>query len=407
MTKFKNPTVAEAIVGFLKSELKTLDAKKTPQDDQERYRHRRNREQVQRTCLGALVRLKALTAAPEIAKLAREATDLEDRKLRALAAHALKDSEPARELIRDFQAQKLELFKLKITVPEERDSPFINQLSMIVDFMIDTNLPEADQALLQLADGEYPCAATIEKKVLESRAAWHDDDPWLKHAFCLRVLRRMLENTTLTEGKYEVSGNTLSHRTKNSTSSGSLPDFLKEPDARIDATNVRVCDEAGEKLSSLLSFAPRYHPLLKNADEQLSALKREYDRFGGNFRQVTWFERRIMNLDHWNISFVPDIHLDQPATAADVTSGKAIFHLAGRGKPTKLELPAAAKLVNEVKNNEAPYYLILQAELDEGGNTILGVVSKSECTKRPAGDFGSIQSIAEMLKELEEKQKTP
>jgi len=405
LTKFKNPTVAEAILVLLQSELKAFDEKK-PAADQERRSLGYDREKFQRRCLGALVELGDPAVAPEIAKLARAATNLEDRQLRALAAHALKESAPARELIRDFQEQKLEFFHgEKRPAANERDSSLENQLTKMVSFMVDTKLAEADKALQQLADPEYKFADFVRKQVISSRTAWHDDGPWLKHPFCLRILRRMLEDTTLTDSKYEISDDRLSEKSATGSSSGPIPEFLQDPETRIDATNGRVCDEAAEKLSSLLCISPRFHPLLKDADQRLAALKREYDRFDGNFRQVTNFERHLMKLDVWNISYVPNINLTQPATAADVAAGKAIFHQQGRGKPAKLELPAAAKLAKDADNNDAPYALILQAELDEAGNTVLGVVLSKECLHRPAGDFGSIQSVAELLKEVQEKNK--
>jgi hypothetical protein len=404
LTKFKNSSVAEAILVLLKSELKSFEEKKAA-DEQERRSLSYDREKIQRRCLSALVELGDNAAAPEIAKLARVATDFEDRQLRALAAHALKDSAPARELIRDFQEQKLELFKVANKPDtDERDSSHESQLMKVISFMIDTKLPEADLALQKLADPQYKFAEFVQKKVLSSRTAWHDDGPWLKHPFCLKILRRMLEDTTLTDSKYEINDNRLSEKSSSGSSNGPIPEFLQDPEKRIDATNARVCDEAAEKLAGLLCYAPRFHPLLKDADVRLAGLKREYDRFNGNFRQVTNFERHLMKLDVWSLSYIPNIKLTQPATAADVATGKAIFQQQGRGQSAKLELPAAAKLVKEVDNNDAPYFLILQAELDETGNTVLGVLSATECQRRPASDFGSIQSVADLLKEAQEKQ---
>jgi hypothetical protein len=404
LTKFKNPTVAQAILALLQSELKAFDEKK-PADDQERRSLGYEREKFQRRCLGALVELGDPAVAPEIAKLARAATNLEERQLRALAAHALQDSGPARELIRDFQEQKLELFQSRNKADaNERDSSSEDQLTKTVSFLVDTKLPEADQALQQLADPQFKFADFVRKQVTSSRIHWHDDGPWLKHPFCLRILRRMLDDTTLTDSKYEISDGRLSVNSSNGSSSGPIPEFLQDPETRIDATNARVCDDAAEKLSSLLCFAPRFHPLFKDADERLAALKREYDRFDGKFRQLSNFERHLMKLDVWSIAYVPDIHLAQPATAADIKTGKAIFQQQGSGKPANLELPAVAKLVKDAENNDAPYYLILQAELDEAGNTILGVVSAKECQRRPASDFGSIRSVAELLKEKQKEQ---
>lgn len=396
LIKFKNPTVAEAILGLLHSELKRYET--VPSAENEQPQSEYGKEQLTRGCLDALVKLGDRTAAGEVAKLARATTVLEQRKQRSLAANELGDAGPARELIRDFQEAKLELINHKKKQGQrERPEELERALISFIHFLVQTKLPEAEQAMQQLADPKHPYAAILEQQILLD---FTNHNP---PAFVLPILGRLLENTTLSDIKYEIINGSLKFKSKNRAGASTIPLALQDPAVRIDAANSRICDEAATRLSRLLVYVPEYHPLLKDSDEHFAKVKREYQRFAGNFRKLNASEAHVMHASPWGNAFVPNIDLKQPASEADVQAGRAIFHLNGQGKLANLKLPTFAKLLKDQDNNDAPYQLIVQAEIQADGNTLYGVVSRSGCMQRAAAEFGPVRSVEEIFKELEEQ----
>ena len=154
-------------------------------------------------------------------------------------------------------------------------------------------------------------------------------------------------------------------------SSTGILDFLAEPAIRRTEAAERACDAAAEKLNELVVGLPRCHPLLKDADKRLDALKASLDRLGTNFRRPTWRESQTLDLRFWSPTFMPNISsLGRAATAEDVKAGKAVFHLEGKGKPAELKLPAVAMLKADERKERPARLLIVQAEIGPDGTAL-------------------------------------
>src|SRR5262249_19532498 len=149
------------------------------------------------------------------------------------------------------------------------------------------NLPETERALQALSDPTHPFAELVKQRVLEDRADWSSETPWFTHPFCLAILRRELDNTKSNGGVYKIVDDRFVHEYQNGSSTSGIPEFLADPEIRRNEAPQRFCDDAAEKLQSLVIGLPGYHPLLKDADQRLTKLRAEFDRFAGNFRRAT------------------------------------------------------------------------------------------------------------------------
>lgn len=170
--------------------------------------------------------------------------------------------------------------------------------------------------------------------------------------------------------------------------------MLRNPAARADRAEVRVCDQAATALSSLLFGAAEYHPLLKDADKRLADLKALMDRWAGHWRRLTPAESRALNASPWRSVFVPDIRpLDRPATADDVAALKAVFHLDGQGKVARRDLPATGTYRGPLPQWKETPVLIVQAEVRPDGKTLLGVIGIGGVWAVEADEIGDIAPL--------------
>jgi hypothetical protein len=185
-----------------------------------------------------------------------------------------------------------------------------------------------------------------------------------------------------------------------------VPDFLRDPAVRHTEVEERACDVAVEKLGELVVGLPLYHPLFKDADERLKAVKAAFDRFAGKYRRATGFECRLLDVSSFSQTYMPDIKpLGRAATADDVKAGVAVFHLDGKGKPADLKLPAAGVLKRDEKDERAPKVIVVQAEAGPDGAVTYGILSKEGVQTVPAADLTGLKSFAQLAKEEEDAEK--
>jgi hypothetical protein len=388
VAKFSKPTVAEAILAAMDADLKAHDAgPRTDQSDHER-------RGIEGTYLSALVDLDDKRIAPEIARRGAAAETVHDRRQWAHVAHYLGDPKPFQAFAEDFRAGKIE------PPPGERGEA---ELQGILGALVNVRTPEADRALAALADPKHPQHQAVARKVLSGRGHDFDEGPWFAHPFCLRILRTALDDTTPTGATYEIEKDQLRRREKDGWSGGGIPEYLADPALRRNAAPERACDRVAEKLGELVVGLPLYHPLLKDADERLTALKGALDRFGGNYRRATGREVELLNRRPWTPTYLPDIRpLGRAATADDVKAGKAVFHLDGKGKPADVVLPAAGVLKRDEKKERPPHVLIVQAEVGPGGEVVYGILARDAVRTVPAGEVTAVKTFAEMEKEEKE-----
>lgn len=400
VAKFKEPTVAEAILTALDRDLKAHDA--ADRDDWHDYKRR----EIEAAYVQALVELQDRRIAAPLVRRAANAETIRLRRQFALAAHRLGDGAAIRafaDLCRDGKAALPA--KTKYTSPEE-------ELWHVLATLADARLPEADRALFAVADAKHPWHETVAAGVRGSRAdrLRGFGGSWLFHPYCLPILRPALDDVTPTGATLAVEDGRVSWSSEKGWSALEMPAILRDPAVRKAKAAERRCDEAAANVSSLTAGVPAYHPLLKDADDRLPKLKAALDRFP-RFRRATDAETAVLRppadrpenfvFDYTRQGlFVPAVGLlDRPATADDVKAGRAVFHLDGKGKPTDLHLPAFAFL----KKGERPpeRVLIVQAEAGPDGAVTYGVVTRHDVRTLAAGEVENVKSIRAWVTERE------
>ena len=274
VAKFSKPTVAEAILAAMDADLKDHDAK--PAGGLSDY----DRRHIEDHYLFNLVELDDKQVAAEAARRSQAADTGRMRRKWAYAAHWLGDPQPLKSFADDFRAGKVLLPANDRPQTNDDDQPGNVELRGIISFLASTATPEADRALYALADPKHPSYRMAANRVLKERGEWRDSATWFAHPYCLAILRRELDNTQPTGAAYKIEENRLVHRRGDGYSSGGIPEYLADPAARHNEAVERTCDVAAEKLNGLVVGLPLYHPLFKDADKRLAALKAGLDRFG-------------------------------------------------------------------------------------------------------------------------------
>jgi hypothetical protein len=180
---------------------------------------------------------------------------------------------------------------------------------------------------------------------------------------------------------------------------------LTDASKRKDAAPERICDVAAEKISEIVFGVPAYHPLLKDADVRLKALKEALDRYSYRPATAAEIEALAGQMGH-DPGFVPDIQpLGRAATADDVRKGKAIFHQDGKGKLADAKLPLEAVLKNagDAPSDREPQHrgrprkvggvLIVQAEIGPDGKVKYGVIMSHELRTLAADDVKDVKPL--------------
>jgi hypothetical protein len=406
--RIKNPTAAQAILAAMDRDLAHHDG--TQKGDQ-LYDYRRR--QIAGQYLGALIKLgdKRIAATlAERAGVAERAGDARMRRQWASAAHALGEAAPLARFADDFTAGRIELPKNDKPLTNDNDQPGRVELADIVANLAAaaSNLPAADRALYALAEPTHPLYAEVAQRVLsDSRSS--SEGPWLAHPFCIAIIRRELDDMTLTGRRFWISddGKTLEYKEDRSSGSSGLPEFLADPAARVATADERLCDRAAT-LANAVFGVPATHPLLKENDARLAQIRNLIDRFGRRFRMLNRAERDALQVPFWEAHFIPDIKpLGRPATDADVNEGRAIFALPqGKGAlASGVKLPATCKRKDAKAGSGGLFgrpdvrLLIVQAETDADGKLMYGVLGPRGLQAIPADEVIEITEISAKVAE--------
>ncbi len=380
LSKFKKPTVAEAILAALDRDLAAHDTGK--RDELFDY-HRR---QIEDAYLGALVELADKRVTPVLAKRAA-ATSGRMRRKWAYACHWLGDPGPLARFARDFAAGKVKL--------PAREAEGLQELQGIVGYLASTGTADCDRALHALTNRKHPAHEMVRRAVLTARVGWSDDTVWFRHPFCLTLLRRALDDITPTGATYVIDKDGLKRKEADGWSAGGAPGFLADPKVRKEEARERACDQAAHKVRELVLGAPLCHPLLRDADQRLAALKEFLDRFQGRLKRMSGAQDYLLEASFFDVRYIPDIRpLDRPATAEDVKAGRAIFHLGGKGKRAEQSFPASGVLRGERDQHGRPArVLIVQAEVGPDGKVIYGIIGPGGLRAVPARDLSDIRTL--------------
>jgi hypothetical protein len=390
--KFNNPTVAEAILAAMAADLNVYDAE--PNNKDKTYRRRVIHDEY----VWSLVKLGDTRIASEAAKHATAAATLHERFVWAHAAHDLGGGNPFEALANEFRTGKISIAQINSA---SIDHNTLEELEYIIRALISARTTAADGALYALADPKHPEHDIVIAKLMHlapgstSSPMPNMDSPWFAHPYCISVLRTGLNEQMLTGAIDTIEDNSLRRKFSNGFSGAEIPSFLADPGKRHGKIEERRYHIAAETISRLVIGAPRYHPLLKDADQQLARLKSTIEQFGGNLRRLSRRERQAALASRSEFDgpfFIPDIHpLGRAAMAADVNAGKAIFYLDQESMPANIMLPAIATL----KSDPARHVLIMQAETRSDGEIVLGAILQDDIRTILARDVADIKSLAE------------
>jgi hypothetical protein len=388
--KFTNPTVARAILAAMDDDLKHFDSLPRGPSSAE------SRRSVEDGYLQAVVDLGDRTIASELTRRSIAAWQIRQRRIFAGAAHEL----GARGALSGF-AKQIERggFELPAAKPDidAESQPAAIELRGIIEDLARMNTPETDRALDAIAEPSHPYFELARSRLLEEERRSWGTAGWYSHRYCLRILRRALDDTEPTGVTYRIAGQQMIVAQHDVLEGREIPPGLETPNSRKGKAVERWCDRAAIRLANLVFGLPDYHPLRKDADARLQDLKRAFDSVRNGYRLATPIETPFLNRFSEAL-YVPDLPpLNRPATEADVKAGRAIFHLGGKGKLARLQPPAVA--TSKIARSAARLgptskpFLILQAEIDADGKTVYGVVGDGVARKATADELTDIEPM--------------
>lgn len=387
IAKFNHPTVAEAILAAMDTDLQKLAKTQTPEEGRDPEDLRSERRLIWCSYLAALIQLGDKGIGLELVRRAEGNKPPAELRTWAYVAHFLGQPGPFAKL-----AEALRLGNMKFSSNQDGE----RELGAMIESLIGVHTALAEQALAALADPKHAQHETVVKGLIAASTGEFGTRSWYLHPFCVAVLRSALDDTTLTDRKYLIEQDDTRQWIYRNGLGGSsrIPRFLTDPKLRKNGAYGRRCDLAAEKLYEVVIGVPRCHPLRFDNEERLAELKKAIDRCAGRYRIATQTERDLIWSNHWSPTYIPDISpLNHPATAADVEAGRAIFHLDGKGKLTDLKLPASGTVKGDTPASKTEPALIVQAEEGPQG-VVYGVITRTALRTLPANEVTSIKPLA-------------
>jgi hypothetical protein len=385
LSKFSNPTVAEAIVAAWD---RLGDGRYFPD-----------------VLLRSLVELGDRRIASAVSKRAATATNLFTRIRLVETAFRLGEMKPLEDLAKEFEVGSIMLRELKPKqsgqnpyAPSEPSSE--SDLGRLILLLSSAHTPAADKALFALILPSHPYHQRTCDDLLQAKNDIHNCSNWYSHPYWLGIVRPMLDDTTPTgEVVYKVeNGALIGTRIEDGKSRmvlrASLPVSLQETKLLLPEATERACDPIAVKVSESVFGFPPYHMLRIDGEQNLKTIKELLDRFGCHYRRLTWADAKSLEISNffWD-KFIPDIKsLQRGATADDVATGLAVFHFDGKGQPTKVKLPVVVVLKKE-ENGKTVRGLAVQAETAPNGTITYGVIFQHSMRAVPASEVEKVEPI--------------
>lgn len=395
-TRSATPTFAQAILAAMDRDLKQhLDEPAKAWD----------RRIIERQYFDSIIELGDGEITGELARRYQAARTTGERRLAAYTAFCLGERRPMADFARRVETGTLTLPKNDDPSLNAEDQAVNLELRDLVDDLIRAGTPEANRALFAIATPQHPYCAVATSMILEIYPQDLDVYPpgsvenraWFCHPYCLRILRREMDNKARTDETERIHGHKWSRGTRSRGVEGDIPAFLRNSGPRWIAA--RRFDQAAERMADLIFGSPPYSPLLEDASKRLAAIKSLVDRFPGRYRRLTPLELKSLGSSQDEVLFIPDIRqLTRPATKADVAAHEALFSLNGNRSLAHLQLPAVAipkgghSTLDETGRPRR--FLILQAEIDARGNPVYGVVGAGGPRMARADEFSEIKPIS-------------
>jgi hypothetical protein len=408
VAKFKNPTAAEAMLAAMDRDLRNFDSELPdlqsmrflPDPRQRAYLRESRRRDIENGYFESLIDLGDRRIVAELIRRLRSAKTIRVRRLLANAANQLGAPGPMAEFARDVENGTLELPLNDVPDVSANDEPSTVELHDIVRDLIRTGTPAAERALFAIASPPHRYYEIAACRVLVSQPNWYSGaGVWFSHPYCLRILRHELENKEPSCVVVGMSRQKLLSDIKQGNLSPDNAEWFaheaQHPQQAVDAIERRY--QAAERIPQVMLGWPAYHPQRKEADvaQETTLL---FDRFPQVFRRLATAELEPLGIDPGQIVFVPDLKpLGRPSTAADVQAGRAIFHLGARARIADLQLPAVAIPQKPEpppdKFGRPRRFLVVQAEVDDSGNTVYGVIGDGVPRRAKPAEFAEIRPI--------------
>lgn len=386
--KFRNPSVAEAILAARDRNIQSMEASK---DDG--YARRREDEEYAE----ALMALGDKSIVTELRRRFEADTDLELRRRWAVICFVLNDDAPLRVLAAGFKAGSLPLPANDRDASYPEGEPGNRELASLIWDFTRAGAPFTDEALFALAERGHPYNA-IALKYVEHLLVFPDSSHeyvWYSHPYFVKLMRPLLDRTQGTGQEYTIANETRHWTRDDGTSFDELPGALAAADPGMRRTSAagRLCDRAAIVICEHVVGAPAYHPLLKSADQRLAELKVFVDRYGATLRPLSDGERAGTGFN--GRLFIPSFSTSgKVATAADTAAGRAIFHLSGNGRVAKVPLPASAMLRRAANGRRTERVLIVQAEYDAQGRLHYGIIERNGMREANADELTDVRPVS-------------
>ncbi|HEX3151987.1 MAG TPA: hypothetical protein VHR66_28195 [Gemmataceae bacterium] len=368
VTKYRNPSVAEAILAALDDHRAQWESQK----DERGYW-----AGIERRYLESLKDLGDHRVGPEIARRVEAARNLEERLELARAARMLGVSGPMVRVCREMASGNVWVPSVG---PGNGAPPQFDKDSTLDLLVTISNEPlaEADDALFAVAEKDHPYFPFMSKCAIDR---WNNRRYQfvLDHPYHITLLRNLLTDTTPTGGHYFLRGDEIEElRIGRRPDLSGLPTTHADPRLWHEHVEQRVADVAADKLSDFVFGLPEYHPLRRDADRVLIEMRTFLMRYDRRFRDLTREEHFRFELHPNAPEYIPDIRpLGRLATATDVARGDAVFEQKGQGRVADVKMPAWLVLKSNAKNEDPAVGLIVQAELGPDGKATYGVIFRN------------------------------
>lgn len=307
--------------------------------------------------------------------VARERVKTDVLRLRrqwALVCRALGDPGPMQAYRADLEAGRLTLPPIvERQGHDPTEEPGAVELTETVETLLRV---DGGATLHALAAPGHPWRAALAGLVRNQQRHGFDGRALTARPFHLQLLLDDLDDVTPV-GKVTYRDGQLREESGGGTSMSSVPPGHFGDAEVLDEATLRRCDQTAARIAAALLGLPRYHPLMKDRDARLAALRAAAPRLVRSARVATRPELLALELQPapWSPTFVPDLAAlgSQVATAADVEAGRAVFHLPAGARSLGLRLPATARL--KLPGGGLQPVLVVQAEVTAAGEERYGV----------------------------------
>ena len=297
--KFKNPTVAEAILSSMDLHLAVW--RKHNRDDPGPAP-----DYLVDYYLGYLIELGDSRIGPELAKRAKTPATPQMHRKWSHSAYLLGTKKPWKDFARQF-------IQGRTTIPNS------GELLAVLSCLTGLKEPVFRQALQSVIEEKHAFHPILASKILDPSNSF----PWFPDTFSLDFARSKLSNQRASTIIWYIDKEMLELSREGERFWGislpALPKPIQNPKQRRTKASSRICDEAAMFISRETIGLPHYHVILKDHKTAFQRMVKEFQRYP-RYRVLTTSERRHFGFYRVGPLFAPDVRpLNRPANPLDQT----------------------------------------------------------------------------------------